>query len=103
MRYPPAVYQTDEDVQDVTKRGACMIFGGVRYHRGQELYIINGFVSDFWTVTIKSVVTSPIAELTRDQIAPLGYSSRGAVLEALENHFGTTKLGLDFWVTILTW
>lgn len=103
MKRAPAVYLTSEPVDHVAAQGSGMVLRGLRYYPGQELYILNPEQNKHRRVRIVTATAGPIESLSREELEPVGFATRGAVLDAVESQMGEGEVGLDAWVTILTW
>lgn len=103
MKRAPAVYLTSDPVDQVAAQGSGMVLRGLRYYPGQELFILNEAANAHRRVRIRTATAGPIATLSREELEPVGFASRGAVLDAVEAQLSDEEVGLDAWVTILTW
>lgn len=103
MKRAPAVYLTSEPVDHAAAQGSGMVLRALRYYPGQELYILNPETNTHRRVRILTATSGPIESLSRAELEPVGFGSRGAVLDALEASLESDTIGLDAWVTILTW
>lgn len=103
MKRAPAVYLTSEPVDHVAAQGGGMVLRALRYYPGQELYILNPEANAHEMVRIVTATAGPIESLSRAELELVGFASRGAVLDALEMSLESDTVGLDAWVTILTW
>ena len=102
MKRPPAVFVVSGSVSEAFSRGCGLVTRGVRYYPHQPLYLLNPDTGDCQLTEVTCCFAGPLSSMTRDQLEPVGYRSRGAVLDLLESDLGS-DIDLDAWVTILHW
>ena len=102
MKRAPAVYVVWGGVEETYAQGCGLITRAVRYHPGQVLFIFNPATSEHRVTRVTEAISGPLSHMTSSELEPVGYRSRGAVLDLLERDHGES-IDLDAWVTILHW